>query len=231
LYGVKDEGLVAHLIDLVGLAKEPGWWEAYSEVDDEYATFIGLEAAATDIKQYISAAVPALLQTREYSAAYLRMISIGRHSAFSDHDVRKLLEIRDRRQSNLSRESLKYTVVIDESAVRRVVGSPEIMAAQLDRLQELAGGANLDLRLLPFAAGAHPGQEGNTFIIVSLPQEAVSDVVYIDSLAGQIFLDNPLDLQRYGRVFDHLWDLALDESSTIEALQGMALDLRSVAAN
>src|SRR3954447_6620208 len=68
-YGITDPARIASMIALVADAKESGWWEAYSEVDDEYATFIGLEAAAIEIDQFENAMIPAFMQTSAYGEA------------------------------------------------------------------------------------------------------------------------------------------------------------------
>jgi transcriptional regulator with XRE-family HTH domain len=224
LYGVTDERRLARIVGLVAEAREQGWWEAYTEVYEEYGVYIGFEAAASHIAEYQDDVIPSLLQTPEYTRAYLNAIGPGRITPYSDHDIMKFVEIRTRRQQQLS-SSLTYSGIIDEAAIQRLVGGWEVMNGQLKRLVELASAAGIIIRLLPFTAGAHPGQQGN-FSILTIPQENVPDVVYVESTAGEIFVDGPNEVARYRRVWQALEKISLGTEETIEALKSKAADLQ-----
>jgi hypothetical protein len=214
---------------LVADAKESGWWEAYTEVDEEYATFIGLEQAATAIDQFEGSIVPAFLQTGAYGEAFLRgAVSPARKKPLSDHDIAKRIEVRVRRQQLLSTDSgVRYTAIIDEGALLRPVGGGAVMREQISRLLQATERTATEILILPLARGAHPGQE-RRFTILSLPQARVSDVVYIDSFAGQLFLETPEELDRHRRVFGTLRGLSLDVAASQEALRSKITDLCQV---
>jgi transcriptional regulator with XRE-family HTH domain len=219
-YGITDQDKVDDLTALVAGAKETGWWEEYTEVDEEYATFIGLEAAATAVDQFEGTLVPAFLQTAAYGEAFLRgAVSPGRHRPFSDHDIAKRIEVRARRQQLLSIDpGMRYTVVIDEAALLRPLGGRQVMREQLNYVIQATERPGTEILLLPLERGAHPGQQGR-FTILTLPQEQVSDVVYIDSLAGQLFVETPDEVERYRTIFSDLRQTALDASASVEALR------------
>jgi transcriptional regulator with XRE-family HTH domain len=218
-YGITNPIQIAELTSLVADAKESGWWEAYTEVDEEYATFIGLEAAATAIDQFENAIVPAFLQTVRYGEAYLSgAVSPSRKRPFTAHDIAKRIEVRNRRQQLLSADSpLHYTAVIDEAALLRIVGEPAVMREQLEYLIQKADRPGTEIRILPLDRGAHPGQIG-TFTILTLPQTQVSDVVYIDSFAGQIFLETAEEVDRHRHTFAVLHRISLDSAASLDAL-------------
>jgi transcriptional regulator with XRE-family HTH domain len=224
-YGLTDETRINELTDLVADAKESGWWEAYTEVDEEYATFIGLEQAATAIDQFEGSIVPAFLQTGAYGEAFLRgAVSPARKKPLSDHDIAKRIEVRVRRQQLLSTDSgVRYTAIIDEGALLRPVGGGAVMREQISRLLQATERTATEILILPLARGAHPGQE-RRFTILSLPQARVSDVVYIDSFAGQLFLETPEELDRHRRVFGTLRGLSLDVAASQEALRSKMAD-------
>ncbi len=224
-YGLTDETRINELTALVAGAKESGWWEAYTEVGEEYATFIGLEQAATAIDQFESSIVPVFLQTAAYGEAYLRgVVSPFRQKPLSDHDIAKRLEVRARRQQLLSSDSgLRYAMIIDEAALLRIVGSPAVMRGQVDQLLQATERSDTEILVLPLSRGAHPGQIG-AFTILSLPQSQVSDVVYIDSLAGQLFLEIPDEIDRHRRIFTSLRHIALDAAASLEALRSKMAD-------
>jgi transcriptional regulator with XRE-family HTH domain len=221
-YGVRDESRISEITNLVAEARESGWWDAYSEVDDAYGTYIGLEAAANEIEQYESMAIPAMLQTPEYFRAWLRdVVNPQRTAPISQHEIEKVVEVRLRRQRLLQPPGgLEYSVVIDEGACARPVGGPAVMRDQINQVVETSRLPNVHLRFMPFRAGPHPAQ-GGPFAILSLPRD-VSDVVYVDTFVGQLFLDTPAHLSRCRRVFAALLESSLDESASQEALLRIA---------
>jgi transcriptional regulator with XRE-family HTH domain len=218
-YGITDPARIASMIALVADAKESGWWEAYSEVDDEYATFIGLEAAAIEIDQFENAMIPAFMQTSAYGEAYLEQaLNPTRKKPFSVQDIRKRSEVRTRRQQLLkSTTGPHYSIIFDEAAFHRVVGSAEIMHEQIAHLIAATERPETEILVLPFNAGAHPGQQG-TFTILTLPQTQVSDVVYLDLSAGQWFLEFQEEVDRYRKIFATLREAAFDAAASLEAM-------------
>ena len=218
LYQVADAERIAELTALAGAARESGWWESYTEVDDDYATYIGLEASAGSMQQFEGQYIPAILQTTAYARAYFTGVaSPSRAKPFTEHDISKRIEVRERRQDLLNPSSgLAYSVVLDESILLRVMGSPKIMSDQLKALLDRADQPNINLRIVLLSAGAHPGQQGG-FTILDLPRD-VSDVVYVDTLAGQLFLETPEELERHRRIFHSLDQIALGQAESKEAL-------------
>lgn len=232
-YGVADEARISEITALVSAARESGWWESYSEVDDAYGNYIGLEAAANQIEQYEATGIPTLLQTPEFLRAWLHeVVNPQRERPFGEHDIEKRLEVLLERQRILqSAAGLKYSVVVDEGAFARVVGGVEVMRRQIVHLAETARLPHVHFRLLPFRFGAHPAQAAGPFTILSLPRD-VSDVVYVDLLAvGQLFLEDPADLRRCRRVFAALITESLDETASQEALLDIAATFTGDAAS
>ena len=214
LYGA-DERTTGELLRLVEAAREAGWWESYSEIGEEYATLIGLESSATSLEEHRGSTVPGLLQTPDYARAYMDVaINPQRAKPFSQGEIAQRLEVLQRRQEVLhGRTRPAYTAFLDEACLRRFVGGRRTMAEQLARLATLADQPNMSIRLLPFTLGAHPGQPGG-FCYISLPQSDVSDVVYVDGLGGQLFLETPENLARHRRVLKALDRVALTLSES-----------------
>jgi transcriptional regulator with XRE-family HTH domain len=197
LYGVTDERVVTELVAIVGEAHGTGWWESW-RLDDDYLTYIGLEASATSIKIFEGLRIPALVQTLAYAEATLN--SFG----YTDEVKARRLDMLRRRQESLTRPaSPTLVVVLDEAALHRVVGSEEVMTDQIRQLEMLSKRKKLDVRIISFSSGAHLGMHGS-FTILSLPPSDLSDVVYIEGLMGQFFLDDVKDSQRYDSVFESL---------------------------
>ena len=219
-YGLADPTRIAELTALVADAKESGWYETYTEVDDAYATFIGLEEAATAIDEFEATLIPSFLQTESYSRAFHKAgLNPGRKKPFTDHDIDKRIEVLAQRQNLLTTNpDLKFTAILDEAALIRIVGGPTVMQEQIAHLIRAADRSETHILILPLDRGAHPGQVGG-FSILTLPQAQVSDVVYVDSSAGQLFLETTDQLVRYREIFHTLRETALTPAASLEALK------------
>jgi transcriptional regulator with XRE-family HTH domain len=212
LFEMTDEAEVERLLGLLDAARESPWYSELGDVDDDGARAIDMESSANRIEQFASSLIPGLLQTRGYMRVFIEQaVQAGRDAPLTAEDLDQRIEIRLTRQRLLTRAGgPEYAVVLDEAALRRQVGGPEVMREQVLHLVELSATPRLTIRVVPLEAGAHPGQLGS-FTIIHLPVEDVSDAVYVDSVAGQTFLDSPDDLARYGRVFRAVESISLDE--------------------
>jgi transcriptional regulator with XRE-family HTH domain len=202
LYGVTDASVRDRMMKLAAEGKQPGWWQSY-ELD--FATYVGLEAAATSISGYMSSVIPGILQT----PAYARAMHEGGFQDYSDDRIDEHVEVRMRRQARLTGERpLSLTVVLDEAVLHRAVGGPAVMAAQLDHLVTVSNLPQIEIQVIPFDNGAHPAMESNFNILVF--DSDASDVVYVEGLIGQLYLDRQQDLKRYWQVFERLRNIALN---------------------
>jgi len=209
LYGVTDKALRDRMTTLAAEGKQPGWWQSY-ELD--FATYVGLEQAAVTLCYYQSTIVPGLLQTMNYAQA---MHKGSLPAEFTPERADELIEVRLRRQQVLTRDPpLQLHAVFDEAVLRRVVGGPAVMAAQLRHLGEAARMRNVTLQAIPNSTGAHPAMD-NMFNIIEFGDVAPS-VVYVEGLMGGLFIERPQDVARYQQVFKYLRDIALDPQETIE---------------
>jgi transcriptional regulator with XRE-family HTH domain len=209
IYELTDASQVEYLMGLVREAKQQAWWQSY---DLDYATYIGLEQAATTLCYYQSTIVPGLLQTLGYARA---MHEGSMPAEFTPERTDKLIEVRMRRQQVLTREPpMQLRVVLDEAVLHRVVGGPEVMAGQLRHFTEIAKRPNVTLQVIPFGIGAHPAME-NMFNIIEFGDVAPR-VVYVEGLMGWLFLERENDVRRYAQVFKYLCEVALDPKDTIE---------------
>jgi transcriptional regulator with XRE-family HTH domain len=208
LYDITDEAERDRLKTLAREGRQAGWWQSY---DLDFSTYVGLEAAATGLRYYQSTIVPGLLQTADYARAMLD-VTIPK---LTSERMAELLEVKLTRQRVLTREQpLRLWAVLDEAVLHRVVGGPAVMGAQLDRLIAIAGNPNVTIQVVPYAAGAHPAMD-STFNILEFT-DSVPSVIYIEGLAGWIYLDRPADIDRYRQVFEYLCSLALNPKESIE---------------
>ncbi|MCO6011209.1 DUF5753 domain-containing protein [Actinoallomurus purpureus] len=135
-------------------------------------------------------------------------------------EIEKRVKIRAERQRILEGDDpVRLFVVIDEAALRRTVGGPDIMRAQLDHLIKMAARANITLQVIPFDVGPHPGT-GGRFTIISFPAED-PDAVYIETIAGELLIESE-GVGRYRRAFRRLNAEALSPEDTIALIGRIA---------
>lgn len=217
LYDVTDPRELENLMTLAREGKQRGWWQDYAIL---YGTYVGLEAEASSIDVYQSGVVPGLLQTEEYVRAMLQT----QVPPFSPEEIQQRVQTRLTRQDLLTPGEdtrLQYHAVLDEATLHRQVGGPQGMAAQLRRLAQSAEQPNVRVQVLPFEAGAHPAMESN-FCILTFDQPLVSDVVYVEGLVGNIYLEKQSDVERYRRVSSRLRAIALNEPDSISLITRLA---------
>jgi transcriptional regulator with XRE-family HTH domain len=216
LYDVDGEQR-QHLLELANKGKRQAWWQPLGL---PYSRYVGLEAEASLISDYRLDAIPGLLQTADYASAIVNA-AVPR---WVPEIVKQRVNGRLARQQILTRpdDPPTFQAVIDESALHRVVGSPEVMAAQLAWLLEVSVRPNVDLRVIPYSAGALPS--GTQFIILNFKLPDVPDVVFIEGLTGDLYLEDPQDVEIYSATFRALRELAVrgEQASAIIAAAGAA---------
>jgi hypothetical protein len=194
LYGVTDEQEREALLSLSRQANSPGWWHRYGDLlPSWFQPYLGLEAAASLIRTYEVQFVPGLLQTPEYARA---VILLG-HAGASSEEIDRRVELRQARQRILAEpHSRLLWAVIDEAVLRRPVGGPDVMRAQIEWLLEASKSPNIRLQIIPFQAGGHAAA-GGSFAILRFPEPELPDVVYVEQLTGAIYLDKREDVEHY----------------------------------
>ncbi|MFB6844718.1 helix-turn-helix domain-containing protein [Streptomyces sp. NPDC056373] len=194
------------VVNLAKNAKEQGWWNSFADsIPESMNLLLTLEDDAVRENHFCCVYVPGLLQTRAYSVA----LQEANEVPLEPEEIARLVDIRMKRQDLLSRpKPLHLWAILDESVVRRVVGSPAVMKEQLDRLLEANESPHVTLQVLPFSKGAHAAALGS-FVIIGGPEPAL-DVVYVDFHTGSLFLEKEAELERYRLAFEYLRAQALD---------------------
>jgi len=212
LYEV-DEPTSAELMGLAREARTPGWWTQYDDLNLD--PLIGLEEAATKITCYSMHYMPGLLQTQDYAQGIIRIVA----PKMDPHIVQQRVEARMRRQQLLGRDSSpQYHVLLDETVIRRGVGDPALIAAQLDKVLETVRAGRVIIQIIPFSAGAYATADGY-FVLLEFEEGAeLWPIVYIEGLAGNQYLDRRADIARYREVIDYLFSRALSPQESAELI-------------
>ena len=211
-----DQEQREYLTILFREAGKQGWLRPYhSDLPEEYTAYISFESEAAGVRNYESLFIPGLLQTEGYARAVVR----GVLPMASDQEIEDRVQARMERQQVLTKDTpLKLWAIVDEAALRRVVGGAEVMRGQLVHLVDAVKAPNITFQVIPFDAGAHPGMPGS-FVLMDFTDPMDTDLIYIDSMAGDLFLESDADVSRYTSIFDNLRAVAFspDASATFLA--------------
>lgn len=220
LYGVEEESQRQATLHMVEEVSKTGWWDKHSkDVSGWMIDALWLEDRAEALKMFSVAAMPGLLQTPEYAEALIR----ADDPQAPKQQMRRWVDLRIKRQDTLKREGFRLAVVLDESVLRRPVGGAETMAVQLSRLVASAQRENIDIRVMPFSAGAHCGSAG-AFRLLVMP-EPFPLVAHVESPAGAIFAE-ATGAEEMERRYDRLYEESLRADESIDFLRAVEQELR-----
>jgi transcriptional regulator with XRE-family HTH domain len=221
LYGA-DQEHQGEMVALLRDARQRGWLHAYqNELPEQYMTYIGFEGEARSVWNYESLFIPGLLQTEDYARAVIRA---GLPGASRD-EVERCVDVRIQRQDILGGDSpLELWAIVDEAALRRQVGGKAVMRAQLNHVLEAAELPHLTFQVIPFHAGAHAGMPGS-FVFMQFTDAAIPDVIYLDSMAGDLFLETEADVRRYRLSFEHLRAVAMSPDASRALVVALAAEM------
>ncbi|MDI3423750.1 helix-turn-helix domain-containing protein [Streptomyces luteolus] len=209
VYEVEDHRVVESLMQMAKDSRQQGWWHAFGDIP--YSVYIGLETDAASLRVYEPQVVPGLLQTHAYAEALIA----GALPETATTDIEKRVQVRMRRQEriNSGEAPLRLWAVLDEAALRRVVGDRQLMIEQLEHLVEMSHEPHVTVQVMPFTMGAHPGVNGQ-YAILEFPDAADSSVVYIEGVTSDLYLEKANDVQKYSVMYEHLRAQALNVDQT-----------------
>ncbi|HWG64818.1 MAG TPA: helix-turn-helix transcriptional regulator [Streptosporangiaceae bacterium] len=218
IYGVENEVERAALVALAKDANTPGWWHKYGDLLPEwFQVYVGLEEDASLIRLYEVQFVPGLLQTADYARA---VIARGQQRA-DEQEVQRRVNLRIARQELLAKaDDRRLWAIVDEAALRRRIGGPEVMRAQLQYLMEATKARNITLQVVPFRLGGHAAEAG-AFTILRFPEADLPDVVYLEQLTSSLYLDKREDVERYSEVMERLSVESAPPERTADILRRM----------
>jgi transcriptional regulator with XRE-family HTH domain len=207
LYGITGKER-DQLLDLAREADQPGWWEtANSKLPTQLTALIDFESEATRITYVDLSLVPGLLQIPEYTRALLAGVGVPKS------EIETLVVARLGRQAILSKpHPPEYVAIIDEAVLRRPIGGPQVMAAQLRHIVTSSKRPNVTVQVIPFAHGEHAGLNGS---YVLLEFANAQPLVHLEHKRSGIFVEEPEDVGSFIETTKTLQRTALDSSRSI----------------
>ncbi|MBY8343511.1 helix-turn-helix domain-containing protein [Streptomyces spinosirectus] len=217
VYEVEDHRIVDSLMQMAKDSRQQGWWHSFGDIP--YSVYIGLETDAASLRVYDPQVVPGLLQTRQYAEALIT----GALPETAATDIEKRVQVRLRRQERITAPDnpLRLWTVMDEAALRRVVGNRSLMRDQLEQLVEHSQLPHVTVQVIPFDMGAHPGLNGQ-YAILEFPDAADSSVVYIEGVTSDLYLEKANDVQKYSVMYEHLRAQALNPDQSRQFIADIA---------
>lgn len=220
-----DETLRA--LDLAEQAKVTSWYTAFAGLygDSTFNMYVELSAAAQQLISY-QEIVFGLLQTPDYARALIS----GFYRDESPEDIERRVELRMKRKSIVTRKAypVQLELLLHESALHRVIGGPQVMAAQLRHLAEVGKLPNVKVRVHPYSDGCALGLSHGPFVILDFGADDKGRVtepplVYLEgAMRPDLYLEHADDVRRYHELASVIRDAALGEAESRDLLRRTA---------
>lgn len=220
LYGVSGARFDA-LVRFARTTRQRGWWDVYeNSLPTDYATYMGLEAEAEWLNSYTMGLVHGLMQTEDYTQHVAKSI-LMRFSPASE--VERRVAARSARQKAWAEreDPTRLWTILDEVALRRVIGGPEVMRAQYRRIIELSEQPNVMFQIMPVAAGGHPGVVGS-FAVLGFPERFTPNVVYVENMTSALYIEDEKEVHTYSLAFEQMAAMALSPEESVAMLEQLA---------
>jgi transcriptional regulator with XRE-family HTH domain len=216
LYGVRDRHEVEALVAMARDSRAQPWYSRYGSVlNAPFRMLLAYESYASCIRQVHPSLVPGLLHTESYARALLA-------SAHSGAQLDLAVEARTARQRQLLSEPPELTFLLDEAAIRRVIGGPAVMREQLMFLLDSIRSSTVAIQIIPFSAGMYPGLV-EPFLFLRLDDDlgtGVDQVVFLENARSDYLIhDDTKEIAAYAGKWDAARRLALPESDSVKLIQ------------
>jgi transcriptional regulator with XRE-family HTH domain len=211
-----DEATTNEFMELARGAREQVWWTQYEDL--KLDPYLGLEEFAVAITSFTTFYLPALLQTEDYTREVIKKVAPK-----MDPDIyRQRVEARMRRQEVLERDNRpRYRVLLDESVLRRPVGGPTLMVAQIRKILQAEREGKASIQIIPFDFGVVATEDSNFVLLEFDDTTSISPTVFVEGLTRNQYLENGADVVRYKEAIDYLRYSALNARDSVEHITEM----------
>ncbi|CBG73156.1 putative DNA-binding protein [Streptomyces scabiei 87.22] len=224
VYRVTDDDRVEELLAIQREASSQEWWTNHTgNLSSGMPKFLGIEAAAEEIRAYHPNLVYGLLQTEAYARSIHENVRPITEitSEFLEHNV----TIRMRRKEALLRDHnpLRLWVILYEPALRYIVGDENVMREQYSEITALAALDHITIQILPQTVRGYLG--AHDFAIMDLG-DAMPATVQVDTAGfGAAVTDKPREVSQFRRQMEALSRSALPAEDTPKFLSTLSREI------
>jgi transcriptional regulator with XRE-family HTH domain len=226
LYNAKPD-VTEELVQFARVTRERQWWSNYRHVlSPSYRKYIAYEADAHTIRVAHPTAVPGLLQIEPYTRAIIE--STGLEPPIPER-LDAELEVRRRRKQAIlhSARPPEYYAIVDESALRRRIGTAAVMRDQLNHLASLPE-EPITLAVWPLDAGGHVAMQG-AFTVMTFANENEPGVLFLEAASGGPIELDQAQVERYRQAFEAMMKRALVGPDARSLIRAIANDITDEA--
>ncbi|MCC2280287.1 helix-turn-helix transcriptional regulator [Streptomyces sp. ET3-23] len=199
-YGVTGQDKIEYILELARASRRMPYREYRGLFDRSTMDLLEYEMAASIVRSVQPLLIPGILQTEEYQRALASTYSPDT----SGEELDRLVEAQQQRQELLERDDRpEFFYILDEAAIRRWVGGPRVMKAQLQHLKELGSRPGISIQIAPFRLGAHAGLRGS-FVLLEFEAE-MDDILYLENPLGEAAFSD--DVSRTSQFLEDFWKL------------------------
>lgn len=213
-YGVTEPSSRKWILGLVARVHERGYWSAIrNDLPEDFHELLSVEDALLSIRQLEMIVVPGLLQTPDYTRALIT----GARPGLAHKVVEGRMLARVTRSRVLTRpDPLHYHVILDETVLRRPIGSAAVMRGQLAKLASEIEAKHVTMQVLPASIGASPAMDGS-FSLLTLP-EPIPDFGYAERPGGAGYIEDRDDVRLLTEKWGILTERAHPPAESLELI-------------
>lgn len=212
---VTDE-LVTHARELV--TKVRGWKGLFGGGARQRSRQMSeIEAASEFVRAFQPALVPMWLQTAEYARRSMETVP----AVIEPENIPVMVSARMDRQTVLYDPGKHFSFVITEAVLRCEYGTRTMMAAQIDRIMNVATLPNVDVHIVPIA--------GRKNVVPLTPFiNYGGHLVMVETFTDSYQVFDPVDIDMYDEIFDAAVDEALPEKKAETMLRSLKADYQGI---
>lgn len=209
-----DPATSAELMELARDAYQRGWWNKYDDL--KITPLIGVEQSASAITSFGMYFFPALLQSADYARAIIKGIA----PKIEDKILEGRVAARMERQQKVfdGPRPPKHRVVLDEAVLRRHIGGPAVMRAQLEQVLTAMRDDRTTVQVIPYTVGAYGANDSN-FTYMEFAGTQLPNLVFVETLVSQLYIERPDEVERYSEALDYLRDAALNRRDSAKKIE------------
>ncbi|MEU5049592.1 helix-turn-helix transcriptional regulator [Streptomyces sp. NPDC021096] len=222
LYGVTDRVDRELLLTLHRDSLSKDWYRPYQNVMPSGTTmYVGLESDARTMRAWHSQVIFGLLQTESYARA---LFMTAKHvEERTSEFVEESVALRMERKAILTGDDpVELRVILDEAALRRMVGGPDVMREQYAEIERAAALDHVTVQIVPLSRSTFRATAN--FVLLEFDYN-LDPVVMEEGAAVMTVSDRTREVWKYGRRFDAMRDGALAPAQTAEFLHRLAREI------